>query len=196
MSVKKVATKSRHIRRKEPAPAAGKTSTTARKQQLSPSLARISQRSLLASEEQIRSFIPREIDLAIAEAYLSGCITFKEVAESIGVCASTVSDVLKDPVVCAWVSRHIHASAANRLGMVDAAMLKRALSGDVRAADLFYRRYGEMVHRSFAVNVSAAYDVTKLSDKDLDAILAAQAHESRPKNPPANGARGDEAEGA
>ena len=101
---------------------------------LSPALGRIAQRSLEVDPSDVDRYAPLEIDLKIAEAMLMGEITFAGIADHLELSAGTVSHRLSDPLTCAWVSRVVHRSIQNRLGMVDAAMLNKAVNGDTRAA--------------------------------------------------------------
>lgn len=139
------------------------------KKRLSAALMKISERSLSVDPRDVDSYVPREADIQIAEAMLAGAITFSQIAERLQVTSSWVGQHMKDPLVCAWVSRTIHRNIQHRLGQVDAAMLQRAMAGDVRAADLLYKRYGQMTKRSF--NVSAQLDLSKLPDQDLEALI-------------------------
>jgi len=137
---------------------------------ISPALSRIAERGMTVTEEEIRTYTPGETDLAVAEAMLGGALTFQEIAESIGRSPALVSDKLKCPVLCAWVSRAVHQQISHRLGMIDAAMYRRALGGDVRAADLLYKRYGAAADIKVNVNVGAEnFDL--MSDTALDALL-------------------------
>jgi hypothetical protein len=125
---------------------------------------------MVVQEEDIRTFVPGDADLLIAEAMLGGALTFQEIAESIERSPAFVSEKLKDPVLCAWVSRGVHAQIATRLGMIDAAMYRRALGGDVRAADLLYKRYGAAADIKLNVNVGQEnFDL--MSDDALNALL-------------------------
>lgn len=139
---------------------------------LSPALTRVAERALSADERDIRTFAPTEMHLAIAEAMLGGAVLFDEIAKSVGVSPACISGHLRDPLVCAWISKNVHSQVRHRLGMVDAAMLRRAIGGDVRAADLLYRRYREMVSRSEHVHRRIDFDPSQLSDADLEKITA------------------------
>lgn len=146
------------------------------KRRISPALSRIAERSLIATPEEVRTYQPTELDLKIAEAMLSGLVLFQEIAAEVGVSPPTVSTRLKDPVACAWISRAVHQSIQHRLGLVDAAMMQRAVTGNVQAARLLYDRFHQMVHRSEAVvhNVNH-FDPSQLSDKELQQLVDAQA---------------------
>jgi hypothetical protein len=137
---------------------------------ISPALARIAERGMVVREEDIRTFIPGDADLLIAEAMLGGALTFAEIAESIDRSPALVTARLKDPVLCAWVSRAVHQQIHTRLGMLDAAMFRRALGGDVRAYEALMKRYGQAADIKLNVNVGAEnFDL--MSDSALDALL-------------------------
>ncbi len=141
------------------------------KKQVSTALLRISERSLKVDPRHVDAYQPKEFDIQVAEAMLAGCITFQSIAEQLEMSSVTVGNHMKDPLRCAWISRAIHGNVQHRLGMVDAAMLNRAMAGDVRAADLLYKRYGEMINRSVNVNIGAGMDFAQFDDKDLDAFV-------------------------
>jgi hypothetical protein len=143
----------------------------AKKSRISPALARIAARGMQVSEEEIRTFNPGASEQAIAEAMLAGCLTFQEIAEAIGKSPPWVSERLRDPLLCAWASRMVHQLISHKIGMIDSAMFQRALGGDVRAADLLYKRYGAAADIKLNVNVGADnFDL--MSDTALDALLA------------------------
>lgn len=133
-------------------------------------LRKISERALTASQDEISQYQPRELDLQICEAMLTGCMSFREIGEAIDVSAATVSKQMKDPLVCAWVSRHLNNQVATRLGLIDVSMLNRAINGNVAAAKLLFERYGKLINRNINVNVSGV-DFNKMTDDDLDLFL-------------------------
>ena len=142
------------------------------KRRLTPIISRIAERGLAVSEDQIRAYAPSELEVRIAEAMLAGAATFKEIADDCKSHEATVSARMRDSVACAWVARHIHQQISHRLGLIDAAMMRRALAGDTRAAELLYKRYGKDVHYNVNLNVGAPSDVLAvMSDKALDALL-------------------------
>ncbi|MCI0354835.1 MAG: hypothetical protein L0099_07340 [Acidobacteria bacterium] len=141
-----------------------------RQRRLAPVLARIAERSTQADPAEVRAYQPRELDVAVAEAMLAGAITQQELAAMVGCSPATVSHALRDPVVCGWVSMQVHKAIGMRLGLVDAAMLRRALGGDTRAADILYKRYGQMVERSLHAHVTVPYDLTKMNDAELETL--------------------------
>jgi hypothetical protein len=107
----------------------------------------------------------------VAEALLEGAVTYKEIAEHVGCSPQTVGSAMREPVACAWAFKQVHRAISQRLGAIDAAMLKRALTGDVNAAKLLYSRYGQMVERHQSVNVTLAYDPRKLNNDELDTLI-------------------------
>lgn len=143
--------------------------TTTKPRRMSPTLARFSSRALEVSPEDVQTYTPDEQDTAIAEAMLMGEVSIRAIAHYADISESVVRRILSDPLRCAWVSHTVHSQIQHRLGIVDAAMLQRAVNGDTRAADLLYRRYGQMVNRQ--MHLHASMDFSKLSDKDLDAMV-------------------------
>lgn len=152
--------------------------STQLKKSVSPALSRLAERAVSATPDQLRTYAPREIDLRIAEVLLSGqlpAVSFKAIAEELEVSPAFVSKTLKDPVACGWIFQSVHREIRHRLGMVDAAVFMRAAAGDVRAAALLYKRYGEMVDRSLHLHANVGeFDPSALTDSDLDALIRAQ----------------------
>ncbi len=142
-----------------------------KKSRISPALARIAERGMAVTEDQIRGFVPGETDLLIAEAMLSGALTYKEIANAADLSAARVSQKLKDPLLCAWASRTVHQHIHTRLGMLDAAMYRRALGGCVRAYEALMKRYGKAADIKLNVNVGAE-NFEHMSNEALDALLA------------------------
>lgn len=151
-----------------------KSPRKARKKPVPASLAKMYDRALLATDEEVHRFQPTELIVKISEAYLSGHLSHKEIAEHVGVGAHTVSQVMRDPVTSAWVAKHMHSIVRQRLGLIDAAMFHRALTGDVSAAKLMFERYGKMVKRSMHVQVGGATDFSQFETDDLKKIIAAK----------------------
>jgi hypothetical protein len=141
-----------------------------KKSRISPALARIAERGMTISEEEIRMFQPGETELLISEAMLGGALTFKEIAESIKRSPALVSEKLKDGVFCAWCARAVHQQIHTRLGMLDAAMYRRALGGDVRAYEALMKRYGKSADLKVVAHIgSENFDL--MSDSALNALL-------------------------
>jgi len=145
---------------------------------LSPALARVSARALTVDPAELRKFQPTEMDVYLAEAMLIGAISFKELAEKISeacgerIHPATVSKHMRNPLTCAWVCQQVHRSIGHRLGMIDAAMVRRAIGGDTRAADLIYKRYGKMasVNINIAAQVGPGIDYEQLTMEQLEKI--------------------------
>lgn len=153
---------------------AGADAARPRKPRISPALSRLAKRALHVDDDEIRCYVPTELDLQMAEAMLTGATTFTAVAEQMGCDPSTVSRAMKDPVRCGWISMQLQRIVSKRIGLVDAALLSRALGGDVRAIKLFYERHGELVHRSHITTTRLDFDPAQLTDDDLDVIIASE----------------------
>jgi hypothetical protein len=141
---------------------------------LKPALSRIATRALDVEEDEIRSYCPTELDLKIAESMVGGVVTYAEIASNVGCDPSHVSRVLQNPVRCGWLSQQLHRIVHKRIGLVDNALLLRALAGDVRAIKLYYERFGEITHRSVVLTGRLDFNPRDLDDKDLDAIIASE----------------------
>jgi hypothetical protein len=141
-------------------------------------------RSLEVSDDALRLYQPREIDIQIAEAMASGHVFIKDIAEAIGLHSTTVSKILKDPLVFAWCAEQVHRTVRRRIGMVDAAVVREALSGNMRAAEVFYKRHGQIVNRNLNVNVSTDFDPRHLTDEQLAALLEKKTNARPTQAPP------------
>jgi DNA-binding transcriptional ArsR family regulator len=136
---------------------------------------RLAERSLEVAPEDIRDYCPREIDYEIAEVMASGvCGSFTEIAEALKKSPSTVAAALRDPLSCAWISDQVHRSVYYRKGLVDASLVRRALQGDVRAIELYYKMYGKLITKSVTAHISFG-DVTKFTDEQIDKLVEAEA---------------------
>lgn len=133
------------------------------------------ERTLYVTPDDIRMYNPPEEVIQIAEAMVGGAIQFTEIAERLGWEVAKVRKALESPVAVAWACQESHKAISTRLGLVDAAVFRRALAGDVRAAKLLYERYGEMVQRVETIS-SKGPDYSKFSTEDLLAMLV---HERR-----------------
>lgn len=144
---------------------------TPRKQSLA--LQRAWARAAAVSEREVAGYRPFKRDLRIAEALLNGAVTCTEIAAKVGIHAEKVRQALRNPVRAAWLSRQLGAHFLHRLCQVDAALFNRALTGDVRALDLYYRRFAvfgaPVVHHEHS---HLHVDVSGLSDEDLDKTIS------------------------
>jgi hypothetical protein len=147
------------------------TPTTPARRPLSPALKRVAERALQVSDEELSAYLPREIDVRIAEAFLSGATNFQGVAEQLELTPPTISKVLRDPLPCAWIAQKIRSLVVSRLGLVDAAMLGRALGGNTNAARLLYDRFDGMGKQT-AVDIGEInINYGQYTDQDLDAMI-------------------------
>lgn len=140
-------------------------------------LTRIAHRALQVSDDDIRLYAPREIDLRIAECLVTAPVrlstfSFKTIGEDIGVSGQTISNALKDPVACAYIFRLVEGALRNAIGAVGVTLAMRAMTGDTRAADTFLRHFKTpQAQRHLSINATLPFDVTTLTDQDLDALL-------------------------
>lgn len=151
-----------------------------KRQQLSRALAQIAKRGLEVDPREVERYVPRELDIQIAEAFLAGYVTYRGISQMVGCSEGHVKTVLKSPVMCAWISQTVHRNIQHRLGLVDAAMLQRAMCGDVRAADMLYKRYGKMANVNLNLNATVGVsDFSKMTDDDLNAMVDAAKKEDK-----------------
>jgi hypothetical protein len=131
--------------------------------------------ALSVTEKDVREFVPSDHVLLVGEALLAGQSTLTGMRGYCGLEERHIKAVLNNPVAMAWLSVQCAALFKSRSAVVDAAMYLRAAGGDVAAAKLFYERMkimdaGQKVlheHR-----VSGSIDLSKLSDLELEKILA------------------------
>ena len=142
---------------------------------LSPALKKMAARSLDVDDDDIRGYMPTELDLQIAEAMVQGQNSFKDIAEHIGCDPANISRVMKDPTRCAWLAKQLHRIVSKRMGLVDLALMQQALGGNIAAIKLYYERFGELIHRSQVTVARIDFDPSKLTDADLDTILRSEA---------------------
>jgi hypothetical protein len=68
----------------------------------------------------------------------------------------------------AWMTKHVHAIYGHRCCLVDTALVRKALTGDVPAIKLFYERVGQLTQdKTINVNYSGGVCLTSLGDDDL-----------------------------
>lgn len=143
------------------------------KRRLSPTLAKIANRSLTVTEDQLRQFLPTELLVRIGEAFLEGALTYSEVADMIEVSVPTVSQALKDPVAASWLFNHLRQAIPQRVGLVDVALFNKARTGDVPAMKLFYQHAGELIQRVQVASASLNFNPDQLTDEQLEKFIAA-----------------------
>jgi hypothetical protein len=141
--------------------------------QLPPSLTRMVENALVVDPGEVERHIPTEAEVAIAKAYLSGKVKIADLAKTAEVSLEHVRKILGDPVTCAWICGIIHRNVQHRLGMIDAAMLNRAINGDCRAAEILYKRYNQMKNIHVHGHIVAGMDYGKLTDEDLRSLIGA-----------------------
>lgn len=109
-------------------------------------IACVNERSLTVTPAEAASFPYDAIDVLITQNLLAGVTTSHGLAGVMdGVTEIAVRNRLLDPVRCAWMSQQLSAAVGQRLGLVLASVYGRALAtGDPRAAELLFKRYGEM----------------------------------------------------
>jgi len=136
----------------------------------------LADRAVRAREDDVRAFVPDDLDVQMVQAMLLGCVSGKAVAESVEVSAPTVSKRLRDPVRAAWISRELTHAVRQTIGLVHASMLARALGGNVPAARLLMERFDKLAatHLHLHAHQPGAIDVTKLSDADLERLVEAE----------------------
>lgn len=142
-----------------------------KRKRISQNLAKTFERALQISPEAVKEYQPTEADLGILESMLSGAVNQVEIVNFTGLSPEVVKGVLRDNFACAWLSFNLHTLIRTRLGLVDAAVMNRALHGDISAAKLLYQRYNEMIERHVHLTQRMDFDPTHLSDEELQQLL-------------------------
>jgi hypothetical protein len=96
----------------------------------------------------------------------------------VGLSKQAINYRLQNPVRCAWISRQLCRVIPQRLGQIYASLYKKAIRGDVRAANLILERFDPMFRPAGGgaytqINIGAAgpVDIRKLNDEELGARI-------------------------
>lgn len=143
------------------------TKPTKRRQ--SAALTEVRKRAISVTAEEIDAYEPTALDMKIAEAVLGGCLYYNEIADQTGESSSAVSAAMRDPTTCAWICREISKLIQTRIGLIDASMMNKAVGGDVRAADLLYKRFDAYEQVSRHENVG--HGLEKMTIGELKALV-------------------------
>lgn len=131
------------------------------------------QRAESVTPEQLAAYEGTPYDVEIADALVAGESSITAIAKYRGVTKQVISAVFADPVRTAWISRQVHARLKNLVGVVDAAIFRRACGGDTAAARLFYERFDIMTAAAAgAAHQHLHLDLRKMSVDDLRSIAA------------------------
>lgn len=144
-----------------------------RKKRSSGKLARLAEAALHVDADSVRSHEPRSIDIDIAQALLQGAVSQVEIAEMIDCGTEKVRKALRNPVAFAWVCQQVSKLIYTRIGLVDAALLRKACSGDPRAIEIYYKRFGKLADIKIVAH-GALGDLSQYSDADLDRTIASE----------------------
>lgn len=155
-----------------------------KRRRLSPILARVAQRAMVATKSDIETYQATEDDVRIAEAMVAGHVTVKDITQFIHdadpgyvIANTTVGKILRDPITCAWINQQVHKAIGQRLGQVDASMMNQAVGGNVPAARLLYDRYGEIMQRTLNMNVNASVDdLQGMTTEQIEELVRADAN--------------------
>jgi len=139
---------------------------------------RMFERALIAPVEDVEAYQPTPMALDVADAYLSGCRTHAEIEEHTGHARATISKTMRDPVVCAWISKNLHAAVQQRLGLIDAAMFSTAVAGNVPAAKLCFERYGQITKKQEVrhVHTGTGIPFDEMPTEDLEQIAKSRGY--------------------
>lgn len=136
-------------------------------------MARLASAALSVRKEDIQTYEPEPIDIAIAQSFLEGAISIPELSDATRRAECAVRKKLKDPVAFAWIAHQVSALMPTRKGMVDAALFRKAVAGDVKAIELWYKRFGALTELKIIAHGNLG-DLTTFTDKDLDSLIEAE----------------------
>lgn len=133
-------------------------------------MAKLASAALMVTKDCVRDHDPTPTDIAIAQAFLEGAISVPEISEATGKGDCHIRTRLKNPIAFAWIADKVSGLIHTRIGIVDAALLRKACQGDVRAMELYYKRYGKLAELKIVAHGKLG-DLTSYSDEDLDRLL-------------------------
>jgi len=136
-------------------------------------MARLAEAALSVPADELRDYLPTETDILIAQGMLQGNISVPELAKSSGVGTESVRLRLQNPVGMAWICQQVSRLIHTRIGIVDAALLRKACQGDARAIEVFYKRFGRLAEIKIVAHGTFG-DLSRYSDADVDALIASE----------------------
>jgi hypothetical protein len=145
---------------------------------MSPLMVQAWRDALSVTPQAVASYKPVPLDMQIAEALLAGMSSPQDLATFAGVPRTAVTDLLRDSLAMAWISKQVHAHMEHRLGLVDAALFNLAVAGNLTAIRTVYDRLGKLQHIrevNHHHNYSGGIDLTALTLEDLRKLAADKA---------------------
>ena len=136
-------------------------------------IAKIKQRAMTVTPDQVMTFPADHRDHLLAEAVLQG-FPLEDMATFTDMTIKAVRDRLLDPVRCAWMSQYIDRMVPTRLGRVLGAVFSRACStGDPNAAKMLLQQYRQWQGQEVRKNVSldVKMDLSGFSNEELLKII-------------------------
>lgn len=118
----------------------------------------------------VAQYLPSGIEAEIGEGLLAGQCSIESLVTWTGQPREVIKAILANPVACAWISKAIYAHFQHRACMVDAALYRRAIAGDVQAIKLFYDRM-KLAGAVTNIKHTHSIDLTALSDDDLKRLI-------------------------
>jgi hypothetical protein len=112
--------------------------------------------------------------MQVTEGLLAGMSTPQDLATFAGVSKTAITDLLRDSVAMAWVSKQVYGLMEHRLGLVDAALFNLAVAGNLTAIRTVYDRLGKLQHTqevNHHHNYSGGIDLTALTLEDLRKLV-------------------------
>ena len=139
---------------------------------LSPAVVEAWKRAQNVTEQDVSAYVPQMADISVGEALLAGRLSLDDIVAYSGENRAVVQQTLATPVAMAWISRQIYGHFIHRAALVDAALIQRALSGDVSAIRLFYERSGKLVDTKHVQHtVQGGLNLTALTLEDLAKLV-------------------------
>jgi hypothetical protein len=139
---------------------------------LSPAIARAWSRAADVDEYEVLRHTPSSYDLAIAEGLVAGHISVQAISDHSGKDYDGIRRTLQDPVSAAWISKQVSRQVQHRLGLVDAALFRAAVSGHIAAIKLFYERFDKLAPTR--TEQHNTYNFGSLATPDLQRLVAAR----------------------
>lgn len=136
-------------------------------------MAELAEAALSVTPEELREYLPTDTDILIAQGMLLGHISIPELAKASARSDAAIRTRLQNPVGMAWICQQVSRLIHTRVGIVDAALLRKACQGDARAIEIFYKRFGRLADIKIVAHGTFG-DLSKYSDADVDALIASE----------------------
>ena len=132
------------------------------------------------SKRAIEEYSPPAELQTIAEVMISGETNPQAIAHAAGIGTRRYNTLMADPLNLAWVAGRVEGAIQNLVGLADAAIMRKAMEGDVKAYEAILKRYGLLVKKSVSASYShSTLDFSDKSNEDLETLVAQKLKETK-----------------